>query len=216
MLGVFLVFLCAPYSIHTRTPAAAALRLRPTLSSWLPSVLASSRYWRCLQCTDACLLILILVLCAVWTEYLINNETNFSIRHVQSLLIMSVSILFHVCAIDVFFCGRWNLVVSFIVWYTVKICLCKPYFECILRQFSVCQTIAIWDWTVEGDTPLCTASLSNEYGEQSFVLFNPEDTSQLVSNSESRCLFYSWVSTCMEYYTRICTYRLLRRLNVYA
>lgn len=55
------------------------------------------------------------------------------------------------------------------------------------------QVLCIWDWTVEGDNALCAATLDPAYGVQNFVLFNPDDTTQIVSNSESQVIFYAWV-----------------------
>lgn len=59
---------------------------------------------------------------------------------------------------------------------------------------SFVQMLSIWDWTVEAEAPLCTAELDASYGVQNYLLFNQEDTTQLVSNSESQVIFYSWVS----------------------
>jgi len=55
------------------------------------------------------------------------------------------------------------------------------------------QVLCIWDWTIEGDTALCSATLNPSYGVQNFVLFNPDDTTQIVSNSDSQVIFYAWV-----------------------
>ena len=56
------------------------------------------------------------------------------------------------------------------------------------------QTVSLWDWTTDGETPICSTELKESYGIQSYVHFNPEDTTQIVSNSESQVVFYSWVS----------------------
>ena len=60
---------------------------------------------------------------------------------------------------------------------------------------GVPQVLCIWDWTTDGDTALCSATLDPSYGVQNFVLFNPDDTTQVVSNSDSQVIFYAWVST---------------------
>ena len=57
------------------------------------------------------------------------------------------------------------------------------------------QTLAIWDWTTGDDHPVCTAKLKPSYGVQNYILFNPEDNTQLVTNSDSQIIFYSWVSS---------------------
>ncbi|XP_035690518.1 cilia- and flagella-associated protein 251-like [Branchiostoma floridae] len=62
------------------------------------------------------------------------------------------------------------------------------------------QTVAIWDWTTESDGPICQAELDPAYGHQNYVLFNPEDPTELVSNSESQVIFYSWKGGKLEYY----------------
>lgn len=62
------------------------------------------------------------------------------------------------------------------------------------------QVLSIWDWTVDGDTPLCSAQLKPSYGVQNFILFNPEDIHYLVTNSESQVIFYNWSNGHMEYF----------------
>ncbi|XP_067932083.1 cilia- and flagella-associated protein 251-like [Watersipora subatra] len=62
------------------------------------------------------------------------------------------------------------------------------------------QVLCIWDWTVDGDTALCSATLDPSYGVQNFVLFNPDDTTQIVSNSESQVIFYAWGGGVIEYF----------------
>lgn len=62
------------------------------------------------------------------------------------------------------------------------------------------QVLSIWNWTVDGDTPLCTAELNPSYGVQSFIHFNPEDIHFLVSNSDSQVIFYQWNDNHMEYF----------------
>jgi len=59
---------------------------------------------------------------------------------------------------------------------------------------ALLQVLAIWDWTVEGDCAICTATLDPAYGVQNYILFNSDDTTQIVSNSESQVIFYAWVS----------------------
>lgn len=54
------------------------------------------------------------------------------------------------------------------------------------------QVLAIWEWTTESETPLCTAELKPEYGPQINIRFNLENTFQLVTNSYSQTIFYEW------------------------
>ncbi|XP_052797898.1 cilia- and flagella-associated protein 251-like isoform X2 [Mya arenaria] len=62
------------------------------------------------------------------------------------------------------------------------------------------QVLSIWDWTVDGDTPLCSAELKSTYGVQNFILFNPQDIHYLVTNSDSQVVFYNWSNGHMEYF----------------
>ncbi|KAL4223798.1 Cilia- and flagella-associated protein 251 [Mactra antiquata] len=62
------------------------------------------------------------------------------------------------------------------------------------------QVLSIWEWTVDGDTPLCSAQLKPSYGVQNFILFNPEDIHYLVTNSDSQVIFYNWSNGHMEYF----------------
>ncbi|XP_032233978.2 cilia- and flagella-associated protein 251 [Nematostella vectensis] len=61
------------------------------------------------------------------------------------------------------------------------------------------QTVLVWDWTVDGDTPMCSTTLDGDYGMQTFITFNADDTSQLVSNSTSQVVFYSLVEGSLEF-----------------
>ncbi|XP_077862113.1 cilia- and flagella-associated protein 251-like [Saccoglossus kowalevskii] len=62
------------------------------------------------------------------------------------------------------------------------------------------QTFAIWDWTTDSETPICTAELDESYGLQTYVQFNPEDITQIVSNSDQQVIFYSWKNDKIEYF----------------
>ncbi|XP_055861223.1 cilia- and flagella-associated protein 251-like isoform X2 [Biomphalaria glabrata] len=62
------------------------------------------------------------------------------------------------------------------------------------------QTLAIWDWTVDGDVPICSADLKPEYGLQNFIAFDSTDVHHLVTNSESQVLFYNWEDSLIKYY----------------
>ncbi|KAK7499056.1 hypothetical protein BaRGS_00009603 [Batillaria attramentaria] len=62
------------------------------------------------------------------------------------------------------------------------------------------QTLAIWDWTIDGDMPICSADLHPSYGVQAYIQFNPEDIHHLVTNSETQVLFFHWQERTMEYF----------------
>ncbi|XP_067264342.1 cilia- and flagella-associated protein 251 [Chanodichthys erythropterus] len=61
------------------------------------------------------------------------------------------------------------------------------------------QRVCIWDWTDESDSPNCQVDLSPKYGCQNQILFNPSDSTQLVSNSSTQVLFYNWERGHLEY-----------------
>ena len=54
------------------------------------------------------------------------------------------------------------------------------------------QVMSVWDWTSESEDPMCSLTLSDEYGVQTYIAFSTEDSHQLVSNSEERAVFYYW------------------------
>ncbi|XP_028400297.1 cilia- and flagella-associated protein 251-like isoform X2 [Dendronephthya gigantea] len=54
------------------------------------------------------------------------------------------------------------------------------------------QVMSIWDWTTESNDPVCSLTLSEEYGIQNFIAFSSEDCQQLVSNGHERVVFYFW------------------------
>jgi hypothetical protein len=54
------------------------------------------------------------------------------------------------------------------------------------------QVLAIWEWTTDADTPVCTAELDPRFGPQLNIRFNGDDTSQLVTNSNFQAVFYEW------------------------
>merc|ERR1712012_628861 len=62
------------------------------------------------------------------------------------------------------------------------------------------QTLAIWDWTLNGDVPICSADLKPEYGLQNFIYFDPTDIYHVVTNSETQVLFYHWDERSMQYF----------------
>ncbi|XP_021332247.2 cilia- and flagella-associated protein 251 [Danio rerio] len=61
------------------------------------------------------------------------------------------------------------------------------------------QRVCIWNWTDESEEPACQVDLSPKYGCQKQILFNPSDSTQLVSNSSSQVLFYNWERGHLEY-----------------
>ncbi|CAH2295831.1 cilia- and flagella-associated 251 [Pelobates cultripes] len=63
------------------------------------------------------------------------------------------------------------------------------------------QTVSIWDWTSGAVEPICTAELDEEFGTQNYITFNPQDHTQLITNSETQVIFYSWNESGLDYVT---------------
>ncbi|KAM3936701.1 cilia- and flagella-associated protein 251 [Leptodactylus fuscus] len=61
------------------------------------------------------------------------------------------------------------------------------------------QKVSIWDWTTVSETPICTAELNELFGFQKYIIFNPKDETQLITNSETQVIFYSWDNSNLEY-----------------
>uniref|UniRef100_A0A3Q2Z6U6 Cilia- and flagella-associated protein 251 n=1 Tax=Hippocampus comes TaxID=109280 RepID=A0A3Q2Z6U6_HIPCM len=57
------------------------------------------------------------------------------------------------------------------------------------------RCVCIWDWTNDCHEPLWLTELRPEYGYQNYVIYNPNNSTQLLSSSESQVLFYSTVSS---------------------
>uniref|UniRef100_A0A2K5JBY0 Cilia- and flagella-associated protein 251 n=1 Tax=Colobus angolensis palliatus TaxID=336983 RepID=A0A2K5JBY0_COLAP len=56
------------------------------------------------------------------------------------------------------------------------------------------QKVCIWKWTLAVGTPACTLELPKEYGVQNYLIFNPTNNKELVSNSKTQAIYYAWVS----------------------
>ncbi|XP_073442098.1 cilia- and flagella-associated protein 251 [Dendrobates tinctorius] len=61
------------------------------------------------------------------------------------------------------------------------------------------QKVCIWAWTTGSETPICTTELTAQFGLQKYILFNPEDETQLITNSDTQVIFYSWDNCNLEY-----------------
>ncbi|XP_071339121.1 cilia- and flagella-associated protein 251 [Trachinotus anak] len=53
------------------------------------------------------------------------------------------------------------------------------------------QCLCVWDWTNETEKPLWFTKINPKHGFQECIIFNPNDSTQLLSSSESQVLFYS-------------------------
>ncbi|XP_017916788.1 PREDICTED: WD repeat-containing protein 66 [Capra hircus] len=54
------------------------------------------------------------------------------------------------------------------------------------------QKVCIWKWTLAAETPACTLDLPKEYGFQNYLIFNPTNNKELVSNSKTQAIYYMW------------------------
>ena len=58
------------------------------------------------------------------------------------------------------------------------------------------QQIAVWEWTVPTMEPASTANLGDhEY--QHCVRFNPVDVRDIVTNGDSRVIFWNWTEEAL-------------------
>ncbi|NWU75357.1 CF251 protein, partial [Onychorhynchus coronatus] len=57
------------------------------------------------------------------------------------------------------------------------------------------QRVCVWRWTLPTEKPLCSTELRPEFGYQDYVIFNPQDPHEFVSNSKTQVIFYLWVTS---------------------
>ncbi|XP_057688832.1 cilia- and flagella-associated protein 251 isoform X6 [Corythoichthys intestinalis] len=61
------------------------------------------------------------------------------------------------------------------------------------------QCVCVWDWTNETGEALWLAELSPEYGYQNHIIYNPNNSTQLLSSSDMQVLFYSTAERSLQY-----------------
>ncbi|NXC37406.1 CF251 protein, partial [Campylorhamphus procurvoides] len=59
------------------------------------------------------------------------------------------------------------------------------------------QRVCVWRWTLPTEKPLCSTELGPGFGYQDYVIFNPQDPHEFVSNSKTQVIFYLWVKTSL-------------------
>ncbi|NXO91619.1 CF251 protein, partial [Certhia brachydactyla] len=59
------------------------------------------------------------------------------------------------------------------------------------------QKVCVWRWTLPTEKPICSTELKPEFGYQDYVIFNPQNPHEFVSNSKTQVIFYLWVKTSL-------------------
>ncbi|XP_025018842.1 cilia- and flagella-associated protein 251 [Python bivittatus] len=54
------------------------------------------------------------------------------------------------------------------------------------------QKVSIWRWTTLDTKPVCSVEILPQFGFQNYIAFSGQTQKELVSNSESQVVFYSW------------------------
>ncbi|XP_054248891.1 cilia- and flagella-associated protein 251 [Indicator indicator] len=61
------------------------------------------------------------------------------------------------------------------------------------------QRVCVWEWTSPTEKPVCSAELRPEFGYQDYVVFNPQNPYEFVSNSKTQVIFYLWGDEGLHY-----------------
>ncbi|XP_043385177.1 cilia- and flagella-associated protein 251 isoform X3 [Chelonia mydas] len=61
------------------------------------------------------------------------------------------------------------------------------------------QRVCIWKWTSPEEKPMWSVELQPAFGYQNYIVFNPKNHKELVSNSKTQVLFYLWDSSGLQY-----------------
>uniref|UniRef100_A0A672UB79 Cilia- and flagella-associated protein 251 n=1 Tax=Strigops habroptila TaxID=2489341 RepID=A0A672UB79_STRHB len=63
-----------------------------------------------------------------------------------------------------------------------------------LATISAGTRVCVWNWTLPTEKPVCSTELRPEFGYQDYVIFNPQNPYEFVSNSKTQVVFYLWAS----------------------
>ncbi|XP_019328813.1 PREDICTED: WD repeat-containing protein 66 [Aptenodytes forsteri] len=63
------------------------------------------------------------------------------------------------------------------------------------------QRVCVWKWTLPTEKPVCSTELRPEFGYQDYVIFNPQNPYEFVSNSKTQVIFYLWGDAGLQYST---------------
>ncbi|KAM6052184.1 cilia- and flagella-associated protein 251 [Chlamydotis macqueenii] len=61
------------------------------------------------------------------------------------------------------------------------------------------QRVCVWKWTLPTEKPVCSTELRPEFGYQEYLIFNPQNPYELVSNSKTQVIFYLWGDAGLQY-----------------
>ncbi|XP_074897400.1 cilia- and flagella-associated protein 251 [Buteo buteo] len=61
------------------------------------------------------------------------------------------------------------------------------------------QRVCVWKWTSPTEKPMCSTELRPEFGHQEYVIFNPQNPREFVSNSKTQVIFYLWDHAGLQY-----------------
>uniref|UniRef100_A0A8C4XKV4 Cilia- and flagella-associated protein 251 n=1 Tax=Falco tinnunculus TaxID=100819 RepID=A0A8C4XKV4_FALTI len=61
-----------------------------------------------------------------------------------------------------------------------------------LATISSGTRVCVWKWTSPTEKPMCSTELKPEFGYQDYVIFNPQNPYEFVSNSKTQVIFYLW------------------------
>ncbi|XP_075024266.1 cilia- and flagella-associated protein 251 [Calonectris borealis] len=64
---------------------------------------------------------------------------------------------------------------------------------------GIVQRVCVWKWTSPAEKPVCSTELRPEFGYQDYVIFNPQNPYEFVSNSKTQVIFYLWGDGGLQY-----------------